>query len=73
MDIIKAFQNNDSNMNITIKGTHYEPLFRASDIGTVLEISNIRTTIQHFDKTEKCGVHIMDIMGRKMIKTILKK
>ena len=41
MEIIKAFENNDLNMHITIQGTREEPLFRASDIGTVLEIKNI--------------------------------
>lgn len=33
MDIIKAFENNDATLHITIHGTHEEPLFRASDIG----------------------------------------
>jgi prophage antirepressor-like protein len=64
MDIIKAFQKNEIGVNITIQGTHEEPLFRANDIATVLEISNIRTSTQDFDITEKYGVHTMDIMGR---------
>jgi len=38
------------------------PLFQASDIGVVLELSNIRTSITDFDETEK-GVHTMDTLG----------
>ncbi len=71
MDIIKSFKNNDIGINITIKGTHEEPLFRAIDIGTILEIVNIRTSIQDFDKTEKYGVHTVDSMGRDQETTFL--
>ncbi len=71
MDIIKAFQANETTMHITIRGTHEEPLFRASDIGEVLEITHIRTSIQDFDSSEKNGVRIMDIMGRKQETTFL--
>jgi prophage antirepressor-like protein len=56
MDIIKAFQKNEIGINITIQGTLEEPLFRASDIAIVLEMGNIRTSIQDFDETEKYGV-----------------
>ncbi len=71
MDIIKSFKNNDIGINIIIKGTHEEPLFRAIDIGTILEIANIRTSIQDFDKTEKYGVHTVDSMGRDQETTFL--
>lgn len=53
MEIVKAFNSNTLHTEIIIKGTHENPLFRASDIGEVLEIANIRTTIQHFNDTEK--------------------
>ena len=56
MEIIKAFNSNQLHTNITIKGTHNDPLFRASDIGEILELSNIRKTIQDFDNTEKVTV-----------------
>jgi prophage antirepressor-like protein len=36
-----------------VQGIHQKPLFRASDIGVVLEISNIHTSIRDFDNTEK--------------------
>jgi len=62
MDIVKAFNSNELHTEIVIKGTYDNPLFRASDIGVVLEISNIRTSIQLFNDTEKV-VHTMDTLG----------
>ena len=62
MDIVKAFNSNELHTEIVIKGTYDNPLFRASDVGVVLEISNIRTSIQFFNDTEKV-VHTMDTLG----------
>ena len=62
MDIVKAFNSNELHTEIVIKGTYDSPLFRASDVGVVLEISNIRTSIQLFNDTEKV-VHTMDTLG----------
>lgn len=62
MDIVKAFNANDLHTEIVIKGTTNEPLFRASDIGLVLEMSNIRTSIMDFDDSEK-AVHTMHTLG----------
>ena len=62
MEVVKAFNQNELHTEIVIKGTMENPLFRASDIGEVLEMGNIRTTIQHFDDTEKV-VHSMDTLG----------
>ena len=45
MDIVKAFNANDLHTEIVIKGTVNDPLFRASDVGVVLEISNIRNQL----------------------------
>jgi prophage antirepressor-like protein len=59
MEIVKAFTENNMHTNIVIKGTYNEPLFRASDIGEILEMGNIRTSIQNFDNTER-HVHSMD-------------
>jgi len=53
MDIINAFMSNGLHTPILIKGTNVNPLFRASDIGDILEMANIRTSIQNFDETEK--------------------
>ena len=62
MDIVKAFNENDLHTEIVIKGTVTDPLFRASDIGVVLEISNIRTSIMDFDDSEKV-VNKVDTLG----------
>jgi hypothetical protein len=51
MEVVKAFTTNNLHTEITIKGTFDTPLFRASDIGEVLEINNIRTSITNFDET----------------------
>ena len=58
MDIVKAFKN----IPIKVQGTHEEPLFRASDIGVVLEMTNIRASIGDFDETEKV-VHKVHTKG----------
>jgi prophage antirepressor-like protein len=45
---IKKFQD----LNVPIYGTYEEPLFKAKDIGNLLDIKNIRDTISKFD--DKC-------------------
>ena len=70
MDIVKAFNTNDLHTEIVIKGTVNDPLFRASDVGVVLEISNIRTSIMDFDDSEKV-VHTMHTLGGNQEVTFL--
>ena len=53
MEIIKAFNSNELHTEIVIKGTPQDPLFRASDIGNILEMSNIHASLKEFDDTEK--------------------
>jgi hypothetical protein len=53
MDIVKAFHANDLHTEITIKGTFEDPLFRASDIGLILDIKQISVSIKNFDNDEK--------------------
>lgn len=62
MDIVRAFNTNNFHTEIVIKGDVNTPLFRASDVGNVLDISNIRTSINSFNDTEKV-VHTMDTLG----------
>jgi prophage antirepressor-like protein len=62
MDIVRAFNANSFHTEIVIKGDVNNPLFRASDVGNVLDISNIRTSIISFNDTEKV-VHTMDTLG----------
>ena len=70
MEVVKAFNSNNLHTEIVIKGTPQDPLFRANDIGTILEISNIRGTIQNFDDTEKV-VNIIDTIGGSQQVTFL--
>ena len=53
MDIIRAFTTNSLHTEIVIKGTIEAPLFRASDIALILELSNIRASIKDFNESEK--------------------
>ena len=62
MDIIKAFNSNNLHTEIVIKGTHENPLFRASDIALVLEIVSIRSIIRNYNSDEKT-VHTINTHG----------
>jgi prophage antirepressor-like protein len=70
MEVVKAFNENNLHTEIVIKGTYQEPLFRANDIAEILEMGNIRSTIQNFDKSEKV-VHTMDTLGGSQQVTFL--
>lgn len=72
MDIVKAFNTNDLHTEVVIKGTKTDPLFRASDIGIILEINNIRMSIIDFDESEKV-VHSMNTLGGNQDVTFLKE
>ncbi len=64
MEVVKAFTTNGFHTDIVIKGTHEFPLFRVSDIGEVLGMTNIRVNIQQFNETEKVS-HVIDTSGGK--------
>jgi len=64
MEVVKAFTTNGLHTEIVIKGTYECPLFRVSDIGEILGITNIRSNIQQFDETEKVS-HVIDTSGGK--------
>ena len=53
MEIVKAFTENGYNNNITILGNIENPLFRASEIGDILEIHCVRSSIVDFNESEK--------------------
>lgn len=58
--------------NIEIYGSWEEPLFKAKDVGDMLEIKNIRESIKEYDEDEKIdGVSIPDSMGRLQKTTCL--
>jgi hypothetical protein len=53
MDIVKILRENNINIHILENNICNEPLFRAGDLGLVLEMSNINKNISNFDETEK--------------------
>jgi prophage antirepressor-like protein len=53
MEIVKAFNSNSLHTDIIIKGTYENPLFRASDIGLILDMSSIRSVIREYNSNEK--------------------
>ena len=55
---------------IVIKGTVNDPLFRASDVGVVLDIASIRSVLRDYDESEKV-VHTMHTLGGSQEVTFL--
>ncbi len=51
-------------LNINIYGTYTDPLFKAKDIGDLLDIKDIKSTIRDFDKDEVHTMHLTDSLGR---------
>lgn len=70
MEVVKAFNTNSLHTEIIIKGTVWDPLFRASDIGVVLEMANIRQSIMNFDNKEKIVSTRCDLIGQSDQKTV---
>lgn len=67
MEIVKAFADNDMHTPITILGDQTTPLFRASDIGLVLGLSNINASIADFDNTERITISTKTPGGQQSI------
>ena len=75
MEIVKAFNSNELHTDIVIKGTTENPLFRASDIGNILEMSNIHASLKEFDDTEFESIKYLEKVkeiGREMLYTLSK-
>ena len=53
-----------NDLNINIYGTYDEPLFKAKDIGDLLEIKNVKDTIKNYNDKQKLGVVLTDPHGR---------
>ena len=58
--LVKQF----NGLNIQVYGTYENPLFKAKDIGELLEMSNIRQIIKNFNNKQK-GVSLTDTPGGK--------
>lgn len=61
-----------NDLDITIYGTHEDPLFKAKDIGELLGIKDINSTIRDFDSDSKAMLNILTLGGNQMI-TCLKE
>ena len=65
--LVKQF----NDLNINIYGTYEEPLFKAKDIGDLLGIKDIRTTLREFDEDEWHSMPLIDSLGRQQETNIL--
>ena len=52
MEIVKAFNSNNLHTDIVIKGTYEHPLFRAVDIGLILDMPSIRSVIREYKSNQ---------------------
>ena len=62
MDLLQTFIFNDSKHNVrVVRNNDDEPMFCASDVGKVLGIKYIRSSIEDFDEDEKgvCTIHTL--------------
>ena len=73
MEIVKAFNSNKLHTEILIKGDLENPLFRANDIATVLDINNIRTSTLDFEHTEKVIEIIQTTGGSQQVSFLTEK
>ena len=62
MEIFRTFIFEQSTHDVHIVLKDGEPIFRANDVGKVLDIKNIRSSTQNFTHEEKV-VHTMDTLG----------
>jgi len=62
-----------NDLNINIYGTYEEPLFKAKDVGDLLEIKDIKSTLRDFDKDEVHSMHLIDSIGRNQETNMLKE
>ena len=73
MEVVKAFNSNKLHTEILIKGDIENPLFRANDIATVLDINNIRTSTLDFDASEKIIETIQTAGGVQQVSFLTEK
>lgn len=67
MEIVKAFNSNNLHTEIVIKGTYEDPLFRANDIGLILELTNIRASIANFNDKDKVVISVDTLGGKQQM------
>jgi len=67
MDIVRAFSSNDLSVHVTVKGDRENPLFRASDIGLVLENTNIYCVLADVEESDKVILQVDTAGGRQNV------
>jgi prophage antirepressor-like protein len=70
MDLIKCFVLNNVSHEINILYDGDKPLFRASEVGKILELKNVRESIKNFDEDEK-RLHLVYTPGGCQEVTVL--
>lgn len=73
MDILKAFVLNGTAHKVTILWENRKPLFRASEIGNILEIKDIRSIIRNYDDTKKGVREILTPGGNQEVLFLTEK
>ncbi len=69
-NIVEAFLSTDSEFHIKNYGTYENPLFKAIDVGIILNIGNIRSVISDFDSDQKT-TQVIDTPGGKQSAVLL--
>lgn len=64
----KEFEFNNINYSISIDGSVEMPLFNAIEIGYVIEIANVRSSIQHFDNDFAVSMQVDTVGGKQTSK-----
>ena len=62
---------NFNGLNVPIYGTLDDPLFKANDIGTLLGLKHIRSTINGYSKDDVRTMDVIDSIGRNQNTTML--
>ena len=66
MDIVRSFTDGAGvTVEVNIMGDPDAPLFQANQIGQLLGLHNIHTTMKNFDDDEKDAIHTVDSTGRR--------
>lgn len=65
MDVIRGFTENELNIEVSIKGDELNPLFRAQDVGAVLGIKFIHSSIRNLTEHDKVILSIETMGGNQ--------
>ena len=65
LDILEHFVFNNTTFNVEILWEDGDPLFKALDIGKILQLKNVRMSIKDFDSDEKVVSNIYSLGGNQ--------